>query len=201
VIADRFSRLDQIFNDWLPFGDSIYLEKFLRGITFLADTKTLVILSFLIMIWLLLRRNSFRQLILFLAIMGGGVFITFIMKITIERERPGDVVYVDLWGIGDTLVSYGYPSGHAVKAFLYFGFLLYIVVNEMKDRFLKNGIVFIFTAIILFNGFGQVVLEKHYLTDVLGGYLVAITWFCLCLSILQPYRKITTSTGNSIKVV
>ncbi|WP_449539753.1 phosphatase PAP2 family protein [Ferdinandcohnia sp. Marseille-Q9671] len=180
VITERISQIDSLASNWATLAVTSSSSHLLQAITFFADTSTLFILS-LIMIVFLVRKRFLAQMILFLFVMGGGVVITFLLKITIERERPGEIVYIDLMNIGETLVSYGYPSGHAAKGLLFFGFLIYLLVSKLKTKGVKRIFITIFSLLIVFIGVGQVVLNKHYVSDVIGGYLAGGTWFMLCM--------------------
>lgn len=148
VVVGGLDSIDETVRIWFDRIIQPAVVTFSRMVTVLAHTETLAIFTIIVSITLLIRKK-FRDIIFFLSVLGGSIVITFIMKITIERDRPGEIEYISVWGLGDNVISYSYPSGHAVKGLILLGFFIY--------------------------------LNKHYLSDVLGGYLVGITWFSFCL--------------------
>jgi undecaprenyl-diphosphatase len=161
-----------------------FLDQIMKGVTFLAYTKMLALLSALTLCWLLVKR-LFYEIFLFLTIMGGGIIITFMMKVTIERDRPGDISYIDFWGLGADLISYSYPSGHAVKGFLFFCFIIVALCMKMKKKLLRNGLIALLIILIALIGIGQLMLNRHFMTDVIGGYLVGLTWVTICITVVR----------------
>lgn len=191
VMSNSFNSTDQLVQRFFTTWSSPVLEKLMNGMTFLAKTDMLAFLSVVTVIWLS-SKKLFNLVFLYLLIMGGGVIITFLMKISIERDRPGEIFFVDFWGFGKDLISYSYPSGHAAKGLLFFGFLIFWVQIGIKKRPLKSGLIVLFTTIIFLIGVGQIILDRHYVSDVIGGYLVALTWLAFCIFILKPlgiYRE------------
>lgn len=180
VVVGGLDSIDETVRIWFDRIIQPAVVTFSKMVTVLAHTETLAIFTIIVSITLLIRKK-FRDIIFFLSVLGGSIVITFIMKITIERDRPGEIEYISVWGLGDNVISYSYPSGHAVKGLILLGFFIYLInqiVPKKRSRFVSN---FLLTVTIIFIGVGQLVLNKHYLSDVLGGYLVGITWFSFCL--------------------
>ncbi|MCH1624026.1 phosphatase PAP2 family protein [Ferdinandcohnia quinoae] len=187
IVNDVFYTIDTNVEDMLASWSSPILERVMEGITFLAYTKMLALLSAVALIWLLIKK-LYIQIIFFLLLMGGGVILTLVMKLTIERDRPDEITYIDFWGFGNNIISYSYPSGHAVKGFLFFGFLIYLIHRKMNSKGLEYSLTVFFVTLIVLIGIGQILLNRHYVSDVLGGYLIAITWFMFCFIILRSNK-------------
>jgi len=86
---------------------------------------------------------------------GISMFITFLLKIFIVRERP--------WQIASGFdMNNSFPSGHATACFSALPF--------MKDRVLYYWLVFSILVILsrMYQGY-------HYLTDVVSGSLIGLT--------------------------
>jgi undecaprenyl-diphosphatase len=178
VIKGGMDEVDQ----WVYGAIEIHplVEKCLVGVTFLADTKILALFSLITVIILWIWRE-FKWIFFYLVLMSSGVFLTLFLKLGIKRDRPGGIVeYIDFWGMGGELISYSYPSGHAVKSFLLFGFwILYLKQTSLKNQL--HQIVFIFLiACPVFVGVGQILLGRHYLSDVVGGYIIGFAIMLLC---------------------
>ncbi|MBC7740051.1 MAG: phosphatase PAP2 family protein [Candidatus Saccharibacteria bacterium] len=116
-----------------------------------------------ILLWL--RGQSHCLVGLWIAVLGNQVTVTA-LKMLFRRARP------DL-GLFDEH-SFSFPSGHAAISAAFFGFLVYLVVRQ---RIVSHGPAVLAGGLaILLVGTSRLVLGEHYLSDVLGGYLVGATW-------------------------
>jgi undecaprenyl-diphosphatase len=101
-----------------------------------------------------------------------GAVLNALLKAIFERSRP-------LHDHGLTGVEgWSFPSGHASGSMLVYGLLAYVVV-----RAALAGI-----AIVIFVGSSRVVLQVHYLSDVLAGYVSAAAWIAICVAALETVR-------------
>ena len=80
--------------------------------------------------------------------------------------------------------SFSFPSGHATAAVAFYGVVFYLLIRNakrLKSKFalLTTGFVF-----ILIIGFSRMYLGEHYLSDVVGGYLLGFLWLLFSISIL-----------------
>ncbi|WP_042148430.1 phosphatase PAP2 family protein [Paucisalibacillus sp. EB02] len=174
IQQDVIKRIDFLFNQWSYSFSNPMTDVFWRMFTILGDTETLAISSIL-MIAFLLWKKKIQEIILYILMMSSGIIITFCLKIIIQKDRPGDVEYIDFWGFGRDIISFSFPSGHAVKSLLLFGFIIWLI----RKSYPKNQYTITLTILLLIGivlcGFGQIFLHEHYLSDVIGGYLVGIT--------------------------
>jgi undecaprenyl-diphosphatase len=128
---------------------------------------------------LLLRRGLVNQaaLVLFGAL---GIEVLFsILKLVFHRPRP-ELAYVHL----DT---YSFPSGHAAGSAGIYAILFYLVAT----RFSKRGTVLLALAFVVLTGliaFSRLYLEVHYLSDVLAGLTLGISWAAACLFTYERTR-------------
>lgn len=97
-----------------------------------------------------------------------------ILKPVFGRIRPG----------------FSYPSTHAMLAFAFFIPLFYLLSCNISNRAGRYSVVilgFIPTFVI---GFSRVYLEKHYVTDVAGGYLLSAAIFFGLLLLSQYFAPL-----------
>lgn len=107
------------------------------------------------------------------------------LKRVINRARPDAEHLVSV----ETL---SYPSGHAMSAIAFYGFLIYLVYIFKLNNWLKAGLIILFTFLILAIGFSRVYLGVHYPSDVVGGYIAGFIWviFCIVLfNVIDLLRK------------
>jgi membrane-associated phospholipid phosphatase len=112
----------------------------------------------IIIISYLLKYITTKQLLLLLLINP----IVWIIKNIIKRNRP----YIDDHDIklfdNNIIDTYSFPSGHST-----FSFLLYFFLNDNK---IINKYFIVFPLLV---GFSRIILGAHYISDVIGGIILA----------------------------
>lgn len=102
----------------------------------------------------------------------GSTFTVFIIKILIERPRPLEALYIES--------TPAFPSAHAAIAMSLYGFLLWHVHKQKKQRF-KALLITTLAILIILLGTSRLYLGVHYLSDVLAGYFVGFMWLLASL--------------------
>jgi len=113
---------------------------------------------------------------LLIATLGSTTF-TALMKDLFQRERPFNNLL--------SVQTYSFPSGHATTAMALYGFVAYLLIRFSQNFAQKIRIFTIAVLFIILIGLSRVVLSQHYLSDVLGGYLVGVFWLTLGISITE----------------
>src|SRR5699024_11275784 len=76
------------------------------------------------------------------------VFLNLALKLLIHRERPGDEAkYIDVFNYQLEMQSYSFPSGHTMRATIFFLFLIYLVYYFGK-RTLTKWILFVLFSLL-----------------------------------------------------
>jgi len=123
----------------------------------------------------LIKRN--KKTSLFIAINLVVVFlISQIFKFIFRRSRPAEIFLVSASG-------YSYPSGHMMVSSAFYFYILYLICITIKNRVLKIILSIMTVLLILLIGFSRIYLGVHYLSDVLGGLLLAIAYLMFFLRI------------------
>ena len=84
--------------------------------------------------------------------------------------------------------SYSFPSGHSMISVLFFGSIIYLV-NKYNVKH-KKLITFSLSTFILLVGISRIYLGVHYLTDVVGGYLLGLVVLFLIIHILERKKLV-----------
>ncbi len=105
-----------------------------------------------------------------------------IIKLIVARPRPNvlPLVYEE---------GYSFPSGHAMVCTAFYGFLIYITYKNVKNKFLKNAIIYGLNLLIFLIGISRIYLGVHYATDVLGGFIIGIVYLVLFIIIINKVKS------------
>ena len=127
-------------------------------------------------------RRGQRRLAVFLVVtvVGGGL-VDSAVKILVDRPRPA----VDHPVI--TAFGKSFPSGHAMSATVTYGALLLAFLPVLPGR--RRTVAVVATvALILAIGSSRLVLGVHFLTDVIGGYVLGLAWLLGAVAAFEIWR-------------
>ena len=99
-----------------------------------------------------------------------------VLKISIQRHRPT----ADLVKILDPSQGYSYPSGHAVF-FTWLCFMLAAAISPRVRPRWRLGVWGVAAAVIFLACTGRVWGGAHWPSDVVGGFLLGLTWSAFVL--------------------
>lgn len=154
--------------------------RFFAMITQLGDPRFLVVLAALVAAVLLAQRR--RMLAgAWIAATIGGALMNRVLKAIFERDRP-----LHDHGLASE-TTWSFPSGHASGSVLVYGLLGYLVVRH-TPRAWHLPVALGGIALILFVGASRVVLQVHYLSDVLAGYASGAAWVAMCIAGIESAR-------------
>jgi undecaprenyl-diphosphatase len=122
--------------------------------------------------WLWLSRRRAYLLPLLVSVAGSTLF-TMAGKLALHRPRPADAIFRE--------VSYAFPSAHATIAISLFGFLVYIWLRQIRSWPARINLIFAWAMLALVLGASRLVLAEHFLSDVLGGFLVGGMWLIVAI--------------------
>lgn len=130
-----------------------------------AVLGVVIILGGLALTLALLRR--WREATLAVATLAASA-LTLVLKLLIGRPRPAAP---DL-RVLEQASSLSFPSGHASSIVLICGLLAYLVARHVRSRGLRWGAYGLLAALVIAMGASRIYLGVHWLSDVLGGYLL-----------------------------
>lgn len=167
--SDLMVRLDQSASTWISDWRGGGLTGLMRVATILADPWFVVAATTLVTIELLVRRRRGAALFLVAATVGTSLLV-MVAKLATGRDRP--VPPISLMEVD----GYSFPSGHAAQSVALYGALAIIATTVIVDR--RKHVVVYLTALGISGvvGISRVVLGVHWLSDVVGGWLLAAAW-------------------------
>ncbi len=107
------------------------------------------------------------------------------LKRFVDRARPGIEHLVSV----ETL---SYPSGHAMSAMAFYGFLIYLFYRFKMNRWLKYSTIILLLLIILSIGISRIYLGVHFPSDIAGGYIAGAIWVFFCIlifNLVEVFRR------------
>jgi membrane-associated phospholipid phosphatase len=104
-----------------------------------------------------------------------GITITVeVLKVTYERARP------DFGSAIPLPHSYSFPSGHAATAAVLYGALGLLAAERASSRLRAAAWLAAAGALALAIGWSRVLLDVHFVSDVVAGFAVGLAWLCCC---------------------
>jgi membrane-associated phospholipid phosphatase len=113
-----------------------------------------------------------------------SVLLMFVLKQVFHRQRPLVPLLQQAKGMS-------FPSGHALMSFAFYGLIIYLVRQAVKDRSRRVVYTILLLLLILFIGLSRIYLRVHYASDVIAGFSLGLVWLVLSLSIINKMEKIS----------
>ena len=155
---------------------SEFLIKIAKIITEFGSAIVLITISILSLIVLKNKRSAFliTTNLLFVFIFNR------VLKYIIRRPRPEHMLITES--------GYSFPSGHAMVSTAFYGYLIYLIYKNVKNKALKFSLCFFVGFLIVLIGFSRVYLGVHYLSDVIGGFLIAILYLMIFIRVCKASK-------------
>jgi undecaprenyl-diphosphatase len=159
-----------------------WLTKVLNGISMLGAPVWFWVLIGSVSIYLWVHHR--RRLVAFLltCTLGGSILNTAV-KIFVDRPRP---TFADPAAI-TFQEGKSFPSGHAMSSTIAYGALLLIFLPLIPRRY-RPWAVGGYVALEALIGLSRLGLGVHYISDVLGGYLLGLAWLTASTAAFSIWR-------------
>lgn len=123
-------------------------------------------------------------IILFIIIKNKKIGLSIIMNIAIiailnqvlkrilQRPRPTEFRIIEETG-------YSFPSGHSMVSMAFYGYLIYLIYKYIKNKYVKCISIVLLSILICSIGITRIYLGVHYTSDVLGGFLISVSYLII----------------------
>jgi membrane-associated phospholipid phosphatase len=111
----------------------------------------------------------------------GSSLLNNAIKLAVDRARPH---------LADPVATAGgksFPSGHAQAAIVGYGVLVLVLLPVIPRR-LRSWFIALAALLVLTIGFSRIALGVHYLSDVIGGFLIGGVWLLLMTAAFSAWR-------------
>ena len=183
VLMNRLKPIDASMPGWLA-----------SALTFLANAASLgpnLVLAFLSCRWL--RRKCDDRFTLLLMRYEVGLLLFWLISLLFNRERPA------LPGLLAQFPFPSYPSGHLIQTITLLAPLLYLSMPRIRSSGTRALVIVLALAYTLLIAFNRVILNAHYLTDVLAGAAVGLFWAVVVLKGFEwHHMRIGTNRSRQV---
>jgi undecaprenyl-diphosphatase len=134
------------------------------------------IIALVVTVILMRVSHAIRPLILTLVAAGGSLAMTLAVKSLVGRSRPPLAEAVPPYES-----SASFPSGHALNAIVITGILVYstlLIVRTNRARWITVIVGAVYAIAI---GLSRVYLGHHWLSDVVGAWLLGLAWLSVVI--------------------
>lgn len=176
VLEKEAFAFDKSLLYWLHSQANPSLDAVMLTITRLGDPSIVVIIVGVTLGILWWRHNRQEAKIFVLACLGALILNTG-LKLFFAKSRP------QLWTRLIPETSFSFPSGHALGAFVLYGFLAYLLATYYPK--FSQFIYSIAVVIIAVIGLSRMYLGVHWPTDIIAGYGIGFLWLMLCIVMLK----------------
>ena len=165
-------------HEWVRHSEDLVTN--LKILTFFGSPVWFYVIVTPAVIWVWKRGHPRLAIFLVVTALGGGLLDT-VVKEVVDRPRPSLVEPVA------TAHGKSFPSGHAMSSTFVYGALLLVFLPVIGRRYrlvVFGGTVLLVAAI----GFSRLALGVHYISDVLGGYVLGLAWLAASTAAFSTWR-------------
>jgi len=130
----------------------------------------------------LFRLKRIRLMTFLIATTAGGGIVDTIIKVAVNRGRP-EVEIPLIHAVGKS-----FPSGHAMTSTIAYGALLLIFMPLVPRRWRPTALGAT-VLLVLAIGFSRLALGVHFVTDVIGGYVLGLSWLIAATAAFSIWRQ------------
>lgn len=145
-----------------------------KGITQLGGVIGIIVIAIILSIAIKDKKTS----ILIWVNLVISTLLNQILKYIIQRPRPTEFRLIDESG-------YSFPSGHSMVSAAFYGFFIYLIYKNVKNKYLKWGLVSFLGFLIISIGVSRIYLGVHYTSDVLAGFLISISYLIIFITMIN----------------
>jgi undecaprenyl-diphosphatase len=160
-----------------------WLTAVMQFVTWVGSSFLIIPLGLAVGGVLWLRRRTWLPLLMMAAAFLGAAGLYDLVKPAVGRARPPAALQV-----GGPDEGWAFPSGHATQTIAFYGMLAIVLSAWYAPR---RRLLFAVAAalVTIVVGASRVYLGVHWVTDVLGGYALGLTWLAVVVTILLVIRR------------
>ena len=179
VTNNQTGDLDSSVYSIVTFSKTDFLTGFYKFITFFASEIMVGLIS---LVFILIFKNK-RYGVFAIVNAVNIVVLNIVLKLIFMRDRPYDLMIINESG-------YSFPSGHAMAALGFYGFIIYLIWHFNLRKRAKIIFTILLSILIILIGISRIYLGVHYASDVLAGYMISASYLILYITLISRYLKL-----------
>lgn len=180
---------DTTITDYIISNRSPSLTSYFKFMTNVGDFYGYLIVLGVFLVLSLLVFKRWKYVVQATLVLALATISNMMLKRFIDRARPGIEHLVSV----ETL---SYPSGHAMSAMAFYGFLIFLIAKFNIPKVVKFLLIVILFILILSIGISRIYLGVHFPSDIAGGFIAGFIWVVFCVLIfdlIELFRRDRTT--------
>lgn len=174
VVMDKTTPIDTAAYDLVISLKFTGVTNVVRSITFLCSEIFMIALAIILLVIVKNKGISLRLVLN----MAGAALLNKIVKAIFARPRPIGINLIEESG-------YSFPSGHSMISFAFYGYVVYLIYTKVQNKCIKRISITILTILIPLIGLSRVYLGVHYISDVIGGFVLGLIYLMLFIKFVK----------------
>lgn len=182
---NELNTLDEKVTSFVISNRNKGLTDYFRLVTHLGDRNAYLVLTFFLAGFFWIKYKSWRYILQTALVLMLSTASNIILKKVINRARPSLEHLV-------TVNTLSYPSGHAMSAMAFYGFLIFLCLRYNMQTWIRYFFIGVLALLIVSIGISRIYLGVHYPSDVAAGYIGGLIWVTFCaivFSLMDLLRK------------
>jgi membrane-associated phospholipid phosphatase len=176
VVNEKEEVIDKIVSSYFLQHSNVGLINAMRYVSFFGSAYFLFPSYVVLAVYFILKKRT--HLAVAISTVGlSSYFLEQAMKHFFHRKRPSLPVI-------KSLTTYSFPSGHTFSSFIFCSILGYLIWHSALPVNTKRLIMVLLLLVPFIIGLSRIVLNVHYVSDVVAGFCLGVVWIITCSWIL-----------------
>jgi len=189
LAENELTAVDKSVTEYIVSFRSEGLTNYFSFVTDLGDRNAYVIFAIVLAVFYRIKHRSWKFILQTTAVLLLATLSNMVLKQVFNRARPSLEHLV-------TVNTLSYPSGHAMSAMAFYGFLIFLCLRYKMHRWLRMIFVTLLVLLILSIGVSRIYLGVHYPTDVAAGFIGGLIWIAFCAVVFSIFELLRKSQGE-----
>lgn len=150
-----------------------------KVITNFGGVIGLIIIAIVVSTILIIKKKKLMGILIWINL-ACSALLNQILKRIVQRPRPTEYRLIEENG-------YSFPSGHSMVSAAFYGFFIYLIFKNIKNKYIKWGSISFLSILIVLIGTSRIYLGVHYTSDVMAGFVISISYLVIFTSIVNDY--------------